>query len=723
MNGRTIHRGNPVRAIVRMSLVALVGVCVLLGSQPQASFAADAKTKAHAVALRERPDRSLASLNEAVGKHLLDADVLKALKRKGSVEALVVFDGSSVRRTADIEAGKGKDRKKKVQAGLRTGHKAQKAKVLKGVKGVTVVDAFDGVSIANVRFSSAAGLLKVLDRGSVLGVQLSETHAAQLDQSLGLIRQPSEVNSYGFTGSGTTIAILDTGVNYSSGYFGTCPQPGASGCRIIEAVDFRTSDGVQDDNGHGTNVAGIAAAVAPGARLLAYDVFTGSGTSWGAQDKDVVDAITRAIALQATYNVRAINLSIGSPGPRWTSDCASRTDGNVNLYTQAFADARLAGIVPVVSAGNDARPGNAPFTAGLAFPACTAGAVRVGAVYDSSFGSIAFKSGCSDSTTAQDKITCFSQSGPNLTVLAPGSQILAAGITQSGTSQAAPHVAGAVAVLASARPGASIDAIISSIANTGPQIADARPGAGQKRRLDLYAAVAAIRADVTKPVFTANPSSGIDPSYLVETNGLTPVKFAWHATDSSGIARYYISIRANGGTWEDLNALLKPKTAESISLDLTPGLSYEFAVSALDHYGNQSDWRYSNPVTVGLAAENGTGVSFGGSGWTRTAWNSAVGGYLTYGATTNAYVRYTIPANTARTVGWVGTSDTNRGQAKVYLDGTPVATIELSSQSTVARKIQYLTAIDPSRVHYLDVQIVGTAGRPTVDVDAFVTLR
>jgi hypothetical protein len=144
-------------------------------------------------------------------------------------------------------------------------------------------------------------------------------------------------------------------------------------------------------------------------------------------------------------------------------------------------------------------------------------------------------------------------------------------------------------------------------------------------------------------------------------------------------------------------------------------------VAARDKAGNWRDWRYSGARTIGLAAENAASVTYGGSGWSRTAWASAIGGNLTVGATPNAYARFTFSG--ARSVAWVGTSATNRGQARVYLDGVLVRTIDLSSATTVARKIQFSQAVDPSKSHTLDVQVVGTSGRPAVDVDAFVTLR
>jgi len=72
-----------------------------------------------------------------------------------------------------------------------------------------------------------------------------------------------------------------------------------------------------------------------------------------------------------------------------------------------------------------------------------------------------------------DKVTCFSDSASFLTMLAPGSQIMAAGISMNGTSQAAPHVAGAVAVLRAAFPGESLDQTVTRLTN-GVMVTDSR---------------------------------------------------------------------------------------------------------------------------------------------------------------------------------------------------------------------------------------------------------
>jgi hypothetical protein len=240
-------------------------------------------------------------------------------------------------------------------------------------------------------------------------------------------------------------------------------------CKVVYAQDFAPGDGnLDDDNGHGTNVAGIVLGVAPGAKILALDVFTGESAS----DTDILAAINWVIANKATYNIVAMNLSLG--GDKFTSP---ETNGP---YNPAVNQARAAGILTIAAAGNDG------FTNALMEPAATSGVVSVGAVYDSTMGSFNWED-CTDITSAADKVICFSNSAPFLTMLAPGSEILAAGITMDGTSQATPHVAGAVAVLRAAFPNETLDQTVARLTN-GVMVTDSKNNI-TKPRLDLQKAL------------------------------------------------------------------------------------------------------------------------------------------------------------------------------------------------------------------------------------------
>ena len=180
----------------------------------------------------------------------------------------------------------------------------------------------------------------------------------------------------GYNGAGVGVAVIDSGINDSHPDL----QNANGTSRVVYHQDFTgtptsNSNGAQYDlYGHGTHVAGIIGGngslsggqyegVAPAVSLIdlrALDA-NGSGT-----DSMVIAAIQQAIALQQTYNIRVINLSLGRGIPvSYTQD----------PLCQAVEAAWKSGIVVVVAAGNYGRlsvngsngygtitaPGNDPF--------------------------------------------------------------------------------------------------------------------------------------------------------------------------------------------------------------------------------------------------------------------------------------------------------------------------------------------------------------------------
>lgn len=294
-----------------------------------------------------------------------------------------------------------------------------------------------------------------------------ELHQAlPVPSSLALINQPKAAAA-GKLGAGTSVAVLDTGTDWKRAPFG-CTEVGP-GCKVVHAADFAPEDNALDASGHGTNVAGIVLSVAPAAQIVALDVFNGD-SGW---TSDILAAINWSIQNRAKYNIVALNMSLG--GGSFQNSCAT------DPLAIAVDAARNAGILSVVSSGNAGTP------AAMSSPACAPAAISVGAVHAANLGGMKWPV-CSDLTTAADKVACFSNAAAHLTILAPGVMINAAGITMTGTSQAAPHVAGAIAVLKSAFPGDSPTAIVKRLTSTGKPVTDARNNVTTPR-LDLAAAL------------------------------------------------------------------------------------------------------------------------------------------------------------------------------------------------------------------------------------------
>jgi uncharacterized repeat protein (TIGR01451 family) len=318
------------------------------------------------------------------------------------------------------------------------------------------------------RFRSTAALNAFLAQPEVKAVYENRALHAVLAQSLPLIGQPS-VAAVGEKGAGTTVAVIDDGIDYTLSAFGSCTAPGSpASCHVVHSQDFGSGT---TDTSHGTNVSAIVLGVAPETQIAMLNAFSGSS----ANSSDIIAAINWAISNRSTYNIVAINMSLGD-GTKYTSACTSG-----NPFATPITNAISAGMTVVVASGNE------KYTDGISSPACSPGAISVGAVYDANVGNVTFPGLCSDSTTAADKVACFSNSSSLLTMLAPGGAITAAGITMYGTSQATPHVAGAVAVLRAAFPGESLAATKTRLTSTGVAVTDSRNSL-VKPRLNLLEA-------------------------------------------------------------------------------------------------------------------------------------------------------------------------------------------------------------------------------------------
>ena len=320
-----------------------------------------------------------------------------------------------------------------------------------------VVHEYRQLPMVHLRVRSLAALERLLERPEVAAIYEDTRFTLQLGQALPLIGQPAAAAA-GHRGAGTTVAVLDSGVDYTRAAFGFCTAPGQPlGCKVIVSEDFAPQDNQLDaPERHGTLVSAIVLGVAPDTRLAVLDVFDGEQGSFTA----ILAALDWTIVNRDRYDIAAVNMSFGGE-EGVTSPCE---DGG---YTPIVQLLRTEGILSVVAAGNNA------FSNRLGAPACTPGAIAVGAVYDGNVGPVN-TTVCSDPATRADQITCYSDSSTFLTLLAPGDEITAAGLSGGGTSLSAPFVAGAAAVLKGAYPGEIPAQIVARMTTTGVPITDLR---------------------------------------------------------------------------------------------------------------------------------------------------------------------------------------------------------------------------------------------------------
>ncbi|HEY4209990.1 MAG TPA: S8 family serine peptidase [Steroidobacteraceae bacterium] len=372
------------------------------------------------------------------------------------------------------------------------------------------------------RLSSTAALNRLLANPTVRAVHRNALLHPVSVSDLPFINQPQTAAEEA-TGAGTTVAVIDGGLAstyYTYPDFGSCHSDGSLGpaCRVVFNEDLYPNPQHPDvpasaETTHGTDVSAISLGVAPGSNLAMFDVFSGNGAS----TSDILDALDNIISMQATYNIVTVNLSLGD-GSSHSSQCGS-TGPNGSPFATTMANVKAAGILPVVAAGNSGSK------AGLSDPACVQSVVSVGAVYDNSYGSITYPSvSCTDSATAADKVTCFSQSASYLTLLAPGTFVNApdSSFQQTGTSQATPHVSGSVAVLRARYPAESLDETVQRLTSTGVQDTDAANGLARPR-INLLAATNAgtgLSLSGTGPTMATNGSTA---TYMLKVTNSGPL--------------------------------------------------------------------------------------------------------------------------------------------------------------------------------------------------------
>jgi subtilisin family serine protease len=223
---------------------------------------------------------------------------------------------------------------------------------------------------------------------------------------------------WGNDGAGVSVYVLDSGIRTDHQDFGG---------RAVAGRDFVTAGGTSNDcHGHGTHVAGTvggaAYGVAKGARLVAVRVLDCSGNGTGSGLIGALDWVVQQA--RASGAPAVINMSLSG--------------GASASVDQAVRSAVAAGVPVAVAAGNLSAD------ACNYSPARVAEAITVGATDDN------------------DHFAAFSNRGACVDVLAPGVGVLSAGIADpaaaawmSGTSMAAPHVAGVAALYLAAHRSAT----------------------------------------------------------------------------------------------------------------------------------------------------------------------------------------------------------------------------------------------------------------------------
>lgn len=387
---------------------------------------------------------------------------------------------------------------------------------------------------------------------------------------------------HGWTGSERTIALIDTGIDVTHPAFAGAIDTDREACFLGEAL---CPNGLVEQFGpgaaapcahpdciHGSHVASIAAGrdggdasagVAPGATIIPIRIFHFDGSEVVSSTSDLLAALeyVRQVHLGGT-EIDVVNLSLGDQMSHWGA-CDEVYDGTV---ADKVGQLRALGIAVVASTGN------AGASRGVTFPACVSAAIPVTAT-----------------DRAADTVWPNANSGAVVSLAAPGTEIRAATGASgtevlSGTSMAAPHVTGAIAVLRQRYGRQSVSWFEERLWETGAALTDTRSGL-QLRRIDLAAATG-VRAAPPVP----------------------PTDVAWSVTD-----RGRVLPRGAAGHWGD--ATLAPGESIVAGTATRSGMGYwlasdrgrVFAFGDALHLGDMAGRHLNAPVTAMTTTRSGRG--------------------------------------------------------------------------------------------------------------------
>lgn len=359
-----------------------------------------------------------------------------------------------------------------------------------------------------------------------------------LDDSVPQIGAPqlwmrTDASGRNITGHDVTIAVVDTGVDYTHPDLGGCF---GEGCKVAAGYDFVNSDSnPMDDQGHGTHVAATAAGngtldgVAPDATIIAYKVLNRQGSGY---TSDIIAAMEHAADPDQDGNTSdhydIVSMSLGG----WGDD-----DSPLSLAADSLVEK---GVVVVVAAGNEG-----PSFGSVGSPASSRQAISVAASCKTA--DIGVDSYC------DDPIAAFSSRGPTALghlkpdIAAPGHLICAAQygtawadrrcldsrhVAISGTSMATPHVSGLIALLLQEHPAWSPEDVKSALITTARDLgmSEFAQGSGEVNATAATAARISISpAPLSLGMVVQNTSVNITITNLENT----PLFITLNATNAS----------------------------------------------------------------------------------------------------------------------------------------------------------------------------------------------
>ncbi len=201
-----------------------------------------------------------------------------------------------------------------------------------------------------------------------------------------------------------------------------------------------------------------------------------------------------------------------------------------------------------------------------------------------------------------------------------------------------------------------------------------------------------------------------------------PITLAWSGDAVGGAALHHYQVARSTGSCAAFGApLTVPSGLASVAWNTTVPSTGKvcFKVRAVDAVGNPSAWAVGPLLTPRLTQQSSSLIKYVKT-WTLASSAKYSGATEKWSRATSATATYKV---TAKSIALVITRGAGRGKVKIWVDGVVVkASLDTKAGSTQYRYVSWQTALTPGS-HLVKITVLGTAGRPRVDLDAFAVLQ
>ncbi|HYI23240.1 MAG TPA: LamG-like jellyroll fold domain-containing protein [Candidatus Limnocylindrales bacterium] len=193
-----------------------------------------------------------------------------------------------------------------------------------------------------------------------------------------------------------------------------------------------------------------------------------------------------------------------------------------------------------------------------------------------------------------------------------------------------------------------------------------------------------------------------------------PIRVSWLG-DDSGAMEYEVAVSRNGGAWSTVASRVAETTAV---VNLASGSKYKFRVRGRTLLGTYGSWVQTTNLRVADFQESSAKITYRGT-WKRVTGSSYWRGASKHASNSTATATFTFKGTS---VAWIAPVGRNQGAARVFVDGSLAQTVDLFAEAKGSPRVVFERTWASALTHTIRIEVIGTSGRPRVDLDAFLIL-